>query len=404
MNNYLEIKGSNYEIGYAAGKYWGKYFKQCRKRYSRQKERNKRQVIDKYIDWLSCSWKNEFAPLLRNTAQYFPEIISEIAGMEKGVTDSGLKTSFVNIFSLCLGETGDAAYHCSSIVAKTKYGYVMGTNDEDCTVDPLLFAKVYLKDGKFYKKFVSVSHPFQLFGSAAGMNMHIAFQGNSIGFSTEVYNKLKSTWSCRIPKTVLSRKILDLHSIDEIKQLIQSCHCTLPNHHYIIAHDSAFSVDVIPKLGNISCSNGNSVKITKIKDRHFHTNHFLTGNWSQRQSALPDEKWEWSCNDDLKNSKDRYKKLADRLEKRKGLLEIKDIKEILLSLAKEYKKFTSASLLFEMHDRFAFCESFFYFELPSSRSFNTNKPGKKAAIIKIPGTNKRKTISIPARNNLPAVR
>jgi hypothetical protein len=403
MNNYLEIKGNNYEVGYAVGRYWGKYFQQCRKKYRRVQERKKRQLIDNYIDWLSSCWKNEFAPLLRNTAQYFPEVINEVAGMEKGVNDSGLRTSFVNIFSLCLGETGDPGYHCSSIVAKTKNGYVMGTNDEDCTVDPLLLAKVSLKSGNLYKKFVSISHPFQLFGSAAGMNMHIAFQGNSIGFPRKVYNKLKTTWGYRIPKTVLSRKMLDLDSIEEIKHLLQSCHSTLPNHHYIISHDKAVSVNVVPKLDKIDCSQGNSVKITKIKDRHFHTNHFLIGNQSQRKSYLTNETWEWSWPNDLNNSKERYKKLNDKLEK-KSLLDIEGIKEILLGMAKEYKSSTSASLLFEMHNRWAFCENFFYFELPSDRSFDTSKPGKKALILKIPGTNKRKTVSVHAGADLFTIR
>lgn len=375
MKHYLEIKGDNYEIGYAVGKYWGKYLKRCQKKYSRYDDKNKRELIELYIKLLSCSWKKDFTPLMINTSKYFPDIMSEVAGMEKGVAESGFITSFVNIFGLCLGETGDPSCHCSSIVAKTNNGYLMGTNDEDYTVDPLLLSKVHLKKDRGHKKFVSISHPFQLLGSAAGMNKHIAFQGNSIGFSEKVYYKIKDTWHCRVPKTILTRRMLDMDSIDEIKHLLKSYHCTLPNHHYIISHNKAFSVDVVPKVDNINCSKGSLVKIIKIKDRHFHTNHFLKGNRSQQKDYLNDDSWEWSNKKDLKDSKARFKKLSDRLQM-KSLMSVDDIRIILLGMAKEYKKFTSASLLFKMSDRESFCESLFYFNKKKSVSLCIKKSSK----------------------------
>ena len=364
MRNFLEIKGSHYEIGYHLGKYWGDYFQKLEK--NKGQGRQKKKLVEKYLhEWISREsryWNREYEPLLENTMKHFPEIIYEIEGMEKGVTESGLSTSLMNMFELCLAETGDKECHCSSMVAKTKRGFVLGTNDEYTSVYPLLFAKVSLENGESSKRFASISHPFQLLGSAAGMNKHIAFQGNSIGFSNEVYQNLKKTWDCRIPKTVLSRKMLEMDDIDEVKSLLESYHTTLPNHHYIVSHDRAVSVDVVPKLDDIDRFKGNAIKIIEIKDRHLHTNHFLKGNRSRQKPYLKDDIWEWACEEDRDDSKIRYEKLLKETQITKNQLDYKSIKEILQGMAHEDKKHTSASIFFEMNKCTAHCESFFYFD------------------------------------------
>lgn len=359
MQNYLNIQGSNYEIGRKAGRFWGDYFQ----KYSKTlKEGNQgKNLVNRYLNkWIKDDWSHDFAPLLENTMKYFPDIMDEIAGMAKGVTDSGLRTSLTSVFALCLGETGDEGCHCSSIVARTDNGYVMGTNDEDYSdVDPLLFAKVSLRTGTSNKEFVSISYPFQLFGSAAGMNRYIAFQGNSIGFPDKVYQQIKDSWACRIPKTVLSRKMLEKNNMRAIQHLLESCHTTLPNHHYIMSHDKAFSVDVVPRLETI-CYDGNVVKIIEIEDKHFHTNHFLKATGSTRKTYLKD--WKWADKRDRADSEERYEKLKEELAT-KELLDYESIKEILQSMAaeKKYKGHTSGSLFFKISKRAALCESFFYF-------------------------------------------
>lgn len=359
MRNFKEIQGSHFKIGYDLGKYWGNYF-QKHNNIQGQDKRKKR-LVKQYLKWISHpDWNSELEPLLENTMKHFPDIINEIAGMEKGVTESGLSTSLMNIFDLCLGETSNEKCHCSSIVAKTKNGFMMGTNDEDYdNVYPLLFAKVALENGKSSKRFASISHPFQLFGSAAGMNKHIAFQGNSIGFSDDVYQKLKKSWGLRIPKTVLSRKMLEMDDIDQIKSLLESCHTTLPNHHYIIAHDGAFSVDVVPNLDNIDHFKGNTINIIEIKDQHFHTNDFLKDNGSRRKSYLTGETWKWSLEEDRDDSEKRYEKLKAET---RNLLDYESIKNILQSMALDYKDRTSASIFFKMNKRTAYCESSSYFD------------------------------------------
>jgi len=357
MKNFKEIQGSHYKIGYEVGKYWGDYFQKYKKNKGQDQQEA---VIKKYLkDLISHKWNRELEPLLENTMKHFPDIIYEIAGMEKGVTESGLRTSLMSMFELSLGETGDESCHCSSIVAKTKKGFIMGTNDEDDDVYPLLFAKVSLENGKSSKRFASISHPFQLFGSAAGMNKQIAFQGNSIGFSDDVYQKLKKSWNLRIPKTVLSRKMLEMDNIDEVKSLLESCHTTLPNHHYVISHDRAFSVDVVPKLDNIERSKGNTIKIIEIKDRHFHTNHFIEGKGSRRKSYLTGETWKWSRAEDCNDSEDRFMKLEVETN---NPLNYESVKKILQDLAREYDDRTSASIFFKMSKRAAYCESSFYYD------------------------------------------
>ena len=101
MRNFLEIKGSHYEIGYHLGKYWGDYFQKLEK--NKGQGRQKKKLVEKYLhEWISREsryWNREYEPLLENTMKHFPEIIYEIEGMEKGVTESGLSTSLMNCLS-----------------------------------------------------------------------------------------------------------------------------------------------------------------------------------------------------------------------------------------------------------------------------------------------------------------
>ena len=118
---------------------------------------------------------------------------------------------------------------------------------------------------------------------------------------------------------------------------------------------------MVPKLEDIGLCVGNTVKITKIKDKHFHTNHFLKGNGSSRKSYLKDDKWKWSNKRDRDESEERYIKLK---ESTTNLLDYESIKKILQNMAaeKKYKGHTSGSIFFEMSKSNAFCESIFYFD------------------------------------------
>ena len=174
MLGWHDLNGDNYEVGYQLGHEWGRrlasnadYWRFWKRRIGRELSWNRRQMH----------------LLLANVVRAFPAIAEEIDGMARGGCDAGLRTSFLDVFACALGEM--TAAHCTSVVAATDGGILLGHNEEDGRhgwLCPLLFARVRLKIGNgAYVKFVSVSYPFQLLGSSAGTNGHIAFQGNSFG-------------------------------------------------------------------------------------------------------------------------------------------------------------------------------------------------------------------------------
>jgi hypothetical protein len=238
----VNFEGNYAKIGEELGFWWGKYFKEIQN----QKLYKKHPICKKYVKWLQGGdlWEDKFSPLLNNVIMLFPEVIEEINGITRGVRKAKWdKISFLDIFAFCLAETGVRNYNCSSIILKDNGGLLIAHNDEEETIYPLLLSKVKLTNNLTYKTFISISYPFQLFGSAAGMNSNFAFQGNSIG----CYNrKLRYRWADSIPKTILSRKMLELETIDEIEELFRQHNSTLPNHHYIAFRDKAFSISMRP--------------------------------------------------------------------------------------------------------------------------------------------------------------
>jgi hypothetical protein len=353
---------NNYEVGYGLGEWWAEYFLE-----NENKPAMKR-LLKKYpyFSYLCKSWdidENTYAPLLRNAMRHFPDLVEEITGIEKGVCDvfsshpriSGkIRPTFLDLFCLCLGETDDPDFNnCSTAVFKTDSGYLLAHNDEYETQYPLLVAKVDLETPSGEKRFLSVSHPFQLFGSAAGMNSHIAFSGNSIG-CIDQEEDLKKTYSKRIPKTFFSRRLLEASSISQVKDTLSAHHSTLPNHHYVITKSDVYSFDIRPSL-NINDDPSKQVKKRNITRfcPHYHTNHFLLGDsfdmgWNFGRQGEDD-------------SKKRYEYLSKNIPK-SGVSK-EGIETVFITMAqdKRFRAQTAATLLFHMkEDRIDFSGHFYF--------------------------------------------
>lgn len=255
-----KFRGSHKEIGVKLGEYW-------RERYPKKSD----EWLNRGSNLAKKCAKNGFGQLRKKIEDSFPEIWEEVEGMAVGV-GKPFDASLNAIFALSLGETESMC--CSSVVRKTPSGYLLGHNEEEDHLYPLCFADVTLDMGNGEKtRFASVSYPFQLFGSSCGMTQDFAFQGNSIGTSRDVKQQLEESLGVRIPKTYLSRKMLELSDIDEITDMFKEYPITLPNHHYVVFHDTAYSLEVAPALVR---PYGNDIRLCEIGENFdAHTNHFL---------------------------------------------------------------------------------------------------------------------------------
>jgi hypothetical protein len=361
MMNYIEIKGDNYELGRQIGKWWGEFFQTKQPAMKHHIGVFLKKPESRYILFLQNSWNPKFLPLLRKTRKFCPDIMEEIYGMTAGVSSTGLKTSFLHMFGLCLAETGARGYQCSSFVMNTKQGFIIGHNEECDSVYPMLLAKVTLKQGRSEKRFISLSYPFQLLCSGVGMNARMAFQGNSIGCYGKI-RLLERSWNDRLPKTVLTRKMAELDQIEGIKTFYREYATSLPSHHYIIYHNKAYSLDVAPGFTLRGGANENIIRLFPVRDLRFHTNHFLPDSNEKSNQGQFSTYREWKWSDKNKDSEGRFNYLQKHLPQDK-MISTQKAKVVLLQMAKhrKYCPITSATSFMEITKAKASCESHLYF-------------------------------------------
>lgn len=295
MSGMITVSGNSSEVGREIGRYWGGYFSSLRSR----RGKNHGKLFRQYKNWLKNTRENT-VDLQNNVRETFPAIWEEIEGMLEGINEYsdkdmlGFEITIGGLFSCILAET-DLDYKgywgCSTSVLQDNSGYYMVHSDEYDEICPLVIANVTLNAKERNHCFTSISHPFQLFGSAAGMNDSFAFQGNSIPCSKKVFNDLKKPYKGknRIPKTVLSRILLELRNTNDVAALYQKHPCTLPNHHVLISGQGAYSLEVKPIENNVI-----SLKKIKLqKGKTFcHTNHFKDED---------DIRWSYKKNNESKN-------------------------------------------------------------------------------------------------------
>jgi len=366
----LRLKGDNFEIGRGLGRYWGDYFGNLNK-ISKRNEC----LYGKYKDWLQDSEIDEGrGRFLTNMVQHFPALFDELVGMNVGINESniGFNTSLFGLFTCWLGETDEEYLNCSgcsTVLLPIKNGFYLAHSDEESDDKfkqlPLVVADVSLETDDKHAHFISISHPFQLFGSAVGMNHNLAFQGNSITYNEEISRKLEKTWEKRIPKTVFTRMMLEMSGIKEIKALYNNYGSTLPNHHYVVFRDKAYSIEVKPtdKKELIVCE-------MEGEEAYIHTNHFLK-----------DDSGKWV--DEYKNeSPARLKFLKEKIN---GVKSAEEIQRIFQEFLEEYLSGipknklinrTSGAFFFTVEqDKPLSCEGELYFDNNSfSASTRKEKP------------------------------
>jgi hypothetical protein len=350
--HWIHLEGDYFDIGYQLGWWWGQKFKRLQQTQNGQaflQSHNK-----PYSYYLNRGWDDALYPLFENTVKFFPEVMGEIAGISQGATDAGFPATIPAIFALTIEEQDIQRHHCSAVVVKQQDGFVLGHNEENDQRYPLCYAKVSLSVGTKKRSFASVSYPFELLASSAGMTNTFAFQNNSIGHAN--YEKqLSETWKNRVPKVVILRKLLELTSIKEIKQLYASHHLALPFHQYICFADKAYSIEVRPILNPYALPR-NQVCINEIKQlSHIHTNHFT-------RACQVDMDWAWDDRADLLDTQARRLHLR-QLFMQSQIVSDKNIRQALQHLARmdAYRDYTSATLLFKIQLNRNSCNAISYF-------------------------------------------
>jgi hypothetical protein len=216
----------------------------------------------------------------------FPGLTKELKGMIAGARKNGVRiASFSALFRVILGEVLDWPGGCSSIAAVGRHANFLAHNEEGTSILPLCFAKVSLRLARTSREFLSVSYPFQLFGSAVGANAKIAFTGNSITMNELIEN----SWSKRIPKAVLTRLMLECQSIDEIKDTLRSYHAVLPSHWYVASASKIISIQMRPRAGSSIKERNSQIRVSPVRKSSCHTNHFQSGEkdgWCESEEYL----------------------------------------------------------------------------------------------------------------------
>ncbi|MDO9326102.1 MAG: hypothetical protein Q7T80_14220, partial [Methanoregula sp.] len=244
-NHWLTFEGTHFEIGYQLGKYW------ISRIQSLSDVPDGTEFLEKYtyIKWLNDPWNKEHEPLLGYFLEHFPDLVEELSGMVQGINDYGgkIRTTFPTLFGLLLGEVDEEVFGCSTIAYRFGSETLLAHNEEDEKFRfPLCFARVRIESDQGNKEFLSVSHPFQLFGSSAGATPSFAFTGNSIKMDKQRKARIRGSLRCRVPKTVLSRLMLEQDGIPAVKRLLRSHHSTLPNHWFVVDNKSIWSVQLRP--------------------------------------------------------------------------------------------------------------------------------------------------------------
>jgi hypothetical protein len=152
---------------------------------------------------------------------------------------------------------------------------ILAHNEEEEMRYPLCYPRVRLRHKSGNREFLTVSYPFQFFGSAVGANSTLAFTGNSIGMSPVLRERIRRSMDGRVPKTVLSRLMLERSSLSGIERLLRRYPALLPAHWYVASRTEIRSAQMRPRA-SVKYP-GRQFEWREVEETTSHTNHFQHG-------------------------------------------------------------------------------------------------------------------------------
>lgn len=246
---YLEVEGTNYNLGYKIGSFFRKQIQ------ARLEVR--RQLTKEYTLALS-----QIEPYKEETKRAFPKLVEELEGYAKGA-DVPLEDCFLantrELFDYLVieWEKRRSPEHCTIAVSLGNDGSVVGHNEEDWlpeVIDDLYVLRARV-DGV---EFLGLNYFTELPGNSAALN--------SFGL-VQCINTLYSETQVGVPRNFLARAVLECRTLDEADELIRKTKRASGFNHVLVQSG---------RIRNIETSS-ETIGVQKIEEHSYaHTNHFLS--------------------------------------------------------------------------------------------------------------------------------
>ncbi len=186
----------------------------------------------------------------------FPQYLEELTGIADGC---GLPFSHIFLWN-CRGDLLPFVREgCTTVYAPSPEGILLGHNEDG---DPRLRRHCFISK----KRSRNGSPGFTSFTYPASINGH-AFAINTAGL-TQLINNIRSLeYGDGVPRQLLSRAVLDCHSLDEALAVIKNTPRAGSFHHLLaqMGRKNAFGIEYTPTR----------VSILRLDVPYGHTNHFI---------------------------------------------------------------------------------------------------------------------------------
>ena len=282
---WVSFSGNRYKVAFDLGEYWAKYWAEERK----AGRKCKRFDLEHHRH-CSPSTEQSLARAQALVARKFPALKKEIECMVAGINCAGVKANYAGLFAQVLGEAGPG---CATIgvLSKSGKGGMLSHNEEDSWDTPLCFSHVTISGPGAPRRFLSVSYPYQLFGSAAGATTRFAFSGNSIYLCSKLETAVRNTRAHRVPKTVLTRLLLEERSMAGAKQLLSEHHLLQANNLCFLTAAGPFKAQIVPNESLHSRKNLQIVWEPPVDGRICQTNHLRRDGQPVSGTECPPGDW-----------------------------------------------------------------------------------------------------------------
>lgn len=263
MLKYLEVKGTDYEMGYQVGEYFRPYLQ------------SRISVFDKKVDLA----KDKIKSLKNKLETTFPCLLQEIYGRADGagISRNGfLLMLFPEIYNRIDG--------CTTVIVKKENSVLLAHNEDNCFFNSDNVALIKYDYGDRF--IVSYTMAERLAGSAFSYNNSgLLFTSNYVFGENLNLNNLS--------RYVVVRDVINSESIDEVLQKLRNNDVA-----------SAFSLNVVNVKSNEVLNvekDVHEIYVTNISERYARSNHFHAKTHDESK--------------DPKSSKFRYAKTNELINK-----------------------------------------------------------------------------------------